>query len=131
MSDLGGRPRKEIDFEQFEKLCSIECTKEEVCAYFDIDDKTLEARLKEQYQAGFSEVYRSKKKRGRISLRRKQYEVALSGNPSMLIWLGKNYLSQTDKIKEDTTVKSKIDASNTFIWQVVASDKKKEEFYDP
>jgi hypothetical protein len=39
-------------------------------------------------------------KRGRAlrnaSLRRKQFEVADSGNPTMLIWLGKQYLGQKD-----------------------------------
>ena len=36
-----------------------------------------------------------------MSLRRKQYEVALSGNPSMLIWLGKNVLGQSDQVQQD------------------------------
>ena len=36
-----GRPRKEIDQEQFEKLCGLQCTEEEICAWFDISDKTL------------------------------------------------------------------------------------------
>jgi hypothetical protein len=31
------------------------------------------------------------------SLRRKQYEIAMKGNVSMLIWLGKNILNQAEK----------------------------------
>ena len=31
------------------------------------------------------------------NLRSKQVEVALAGNPTMLIWLGKQYLGQKDK----------------------------------
>ena len=31
------------------------------------------------------------------SLREKQYDVAMSGNVSMLIWLGKQVLGQSDK----------------------------------
>jgi hypothetical protein len=36
-----------------------------------------------------------------MSLRRKQYSTAMEGNATMLVWLGKNWLSQTDKM--DTT----------------------------
>jgi len=31
-------------------------------------------------------------------LKRKQVEVALAGNTTMLIWLGKQYLDQSDKV---------------------------------
>lgn len=34
---------------------------------------------------------------GCVSLRRKQIDVALAGNPTMLIWLGKQLLGQRDK----------------------------------
>ena len=34
-------------------------------------------------------------------LKRKQIDVALAGNVSMLIWLGKNYLGQADKLDEN------------------------------
>ena len=36
-----------------------------------------------------------------MSLRRKQYSTAMEGNATMLVWLGKNWLSQSDKL--DTT----------------------------
>ena len=35
------RPRKEIDQNEFEKLCALQCTQEEICAWFDVTDKTL------------------------------------------------------------------------------------------
>lgn len=37
-------------------------------------------------------------------LRAKQYEVAMAGNPTMLIWLGKQFLGQKDKTEQ--TVKT-------------------------
>jgi len=36
-----------------------------------------------------------------MSLRRIQYSTAMEGNATMLVWLGKNWLGQTDKL--DTT----------------------------
>lgn len=93
-----GRPKKQIDKDQFEKLCGLQCTLEEFCCYFDCDNKTLEKWCKRTYKQNFSEVFRVKKGNGKISLRRKQFELAMSGNPTMLIWLGRNMLGQTDKI---------------------------------
>lgn len=45
----------------------------------------------------FSEVFKRKREKGKVSLRRRQYEIATNGNVSMLIWLGKQWLNQTEK----------------------------------
>ena len=90
------RPKKEFDKNEFEKLCGLQCTKEEVCLWFDVTDKTLERWCKETYKAGFSEVFAIKRGLGKISLRRYQWQVAEKGNVTMLIWLGKQYLGQKD-----------------------------------
>ena len=99
-----GRPQKMIDQEQFEKLCGLQCTLDEFCCYFNCDNKTLEKWCKTTYKMNFSEIFKLKKGKGKISLRRKQFEVALSGNPTMLIWLGRNMLGQTDKYEIEQTV---------------------------
>lgn len=99
------RPKKKIDKEQFEKLCGLQCTIEEFCCYFDCDDETLSKWCKRTYNKSFSEIFKIKRGSGKISLRRKQFEVAMSGNPTMLIWLGRNYLNQTDKI--DVSIEEK------------------------
>lgn len=93
-----GRPKKEINKAQFEKLCGLQCTLEEICCYFDCDNKTLEKWCVKTYKKNFSEVFKLKRGNGKISLRRRQFEVAMDGNPTMLIFLGKNILKQTDKI---------------------------------
>lgn len=96
----GGRPVIElddIDWSTVEKLCGIHCTGEEIAGVLDISFDTLSRRIEEAYGFGFAEYYKRKSSRGKMSLRRKQHEVALSGNPTMLIWLGKQYLEQKDK----------------------------------
>ena len=40
------------------------------------------------------------KARGRVKLRRAQMEKALEGNPTMLIWMGKQLLGQSDNPSE-------------------------------
>ena len=92
-----GRPRKEIDWTEFTKLCQIQCTEEEIASFFDMSIETLNKRCKEEFDKTFLEVYSQKKLGGRASLRRMQWQAAESGNPTMLIWSGKQYLGQTDK----------------------------------
>ena len=94
---ITGRPRKELDFPQFEKLCAICATEEEIAHWFDMTVDTLSARCKENYGETFSEVYKKFSSEGKMSIRRKQIEVAMSGNVSMLIWVGKQTLGQKDR----------------------------------
>lgn len=90
-----GRPRKEIDQKQFENLCALQCTLEEMCGFFDVCTDTLEAWCKRIYKASFSEVFAKKRGAGKISLRRMQWRLAEKNAP-MAIWLGKQYLGQRD-----------------------------------
>ena len=89
------RPRKEIDQKQFENLCGLQCTLEEICGWFGCCTDTLEAWCKRTYKQGFSEVFRQKRGLGKISLRRSQWRLA-EKNANMAIWLGKQYLLQTE-----------------------------------
>ena len=93
---------KKIDWEVFDKLCSFQCTLEEIAAWFDCSIDTIENKCKKEKGMKFSEYYAQKKKFGRVSLRRKQMQVALSGNVTMLIFLGKQYLGQSDKVDHTT-----------------------------
>lgn len=92
-----GRPKKTIDQKAFENLCGLQCTESEICEFFDVTDKTLNAWCRRTYRMTFSEVFKKKREKGKVSLRRRQYEVAQAGNVSMLIWLGKQWLDQTEK----------------------------------
>lgn len=93
-----GRPRKEIDQKQFENLCALQCTLEEICGFFDVCTDTLESWCKRTYKENFSEVFAKKRGIGRISLRRNQWQLAAK-NASMAIWLGKQYLGQRDTVE--------------------------------
>lgn len=99
----GGRPRKEIPREEAEKLCKIGCTQEEVADWFGVSIDTVSARCKEWGFEGFPEFYKRHFAKGKASLRREQFKLALKGNCTMLIWLGKQYLDQSDKIEQDNS----------------------------
>ena len=87
-----------IDKKQFEKLCQLQCTLLEICDYFDVEDDTLNNWCKKTYRKTFSEVFKVKRGKGQISLRRMQWQQA-EKNATMAIWLGKQYLGQRDNIE--------------------------------
>lgn len=95
-----GRPKKKIDQQEFEKLCALQCTLNEVCSWFRVDDVTLNRWCKETYGTTFSEVFKVKRGIGQVSLRRSQFQMA-EKNPTMAIWLGKQYLGQRENIEID------------------------------
>lgn len=97
------RPRKVIDQQQFENLCALQCTEEEICGWFDVCTETLNSWCKRTYKSSFSEVFRQKRGKGKISLRRHQWRLAES-SASMAIFLGKQYLGQRDQIEAAVAV---------------------------
>lgn len=98
-----GRPHIEINKKEFEKLCGLQCTEAEICGWFGCCEDTLNKWCKNNYknESGksmtFSEVFEQKRANGKISLRRAQMQTALAGNATLLVWLGKNWLGQSDK----------------------------------
>ena len=95
-----GRPRKEIDKRDFEKLCMLQCTRAEICAWFNVSEPTLIDWCKRTYDGqDFLTVFNQKREGGKISLRRMQWQLA-GKSPAMAIFLGKNMLGQTDKVEQ-------------------------------
>jgi hypothetical protein len=95
------RPLTEIKKEDFEKLCQIQCTKIEICGWFNCSESTIERWCKRTYSMSFDAIYDQKRQGGCISLRRAQFQEALKGNTALLIWLGKQYLGQSDVEKAE------------------------------
>lgn len=89
------KPLKDIDPEQVRKLAAIGCTHEEIASVVGCSQDTIARRFLEDVEYGRSQ--------GKSSLRRKQWEMAMSGNVTMLVWLGKQYLGQSDKQTVENT----------------------------
>ena len=108
---MAGRPRIQIDQSQFENLCKMQCTETEICAWFNCCDETLNTWCKKTYKKTFEQCFAIFREGGKISLRRSQWKLAET-NPSMAIFLGKNYLNQSDdprKYQRDETTEDKLD----------------------
>lgn len=111
-----GRPAKTLDAKTFtgwEQLDSlIIWGTEDYCAErLGISVSTLYRLIKKRYKMSFDEYRNKKKEIVKITLFKKQYDVAMAGNPTMLIWLGKNELGQSDKIETKQETKVRLDMS--------------------
>ncbi len=76
----------------------MQCTDAEIAAWFSVTTRTIERRRKEPE---FAEAMSRGKMKGRISLRRQQLKLLEAGNGTMAVWLGKQYLGQTDEIRHE------------------------------
>ena len=89
-----GRPKIEIDEELLYKLATIHCTMREMVDIMGVSEDTL--------KRNFAGIIDKGKAEGKMRLRRKQIEVAMQGQPTMLIWLGKQMLGQSESpMQED------------------------------
>lgn len=87
--------RSEIDLAELEKLCALQCTDEEIGAWFGVSTRTIERR---RLEPEFAEVMERGKAKGRISVRRMQMKLLEEGNATMGVWLGKQLLGQVDQV---------------------------------
>ena len=88
-----GRQPVSIDLIELEKLCSLQCTNEEIAAWFKCSVRTIETYSK---KPEFAEVMARGRAKGRISVRRAQMKLLDAGNATMGVWLGKQFLGQRD-----------------------------------
>ena len=86
------RPKFKIDYEMVEKLAGIQCTQQEIASFLGCSVDTL------QRDKTFCGLYKKGQENGKMSLRRIQYKLA-EKNPTMAIFLGKQYLGQRDNIE--------------------------------
>jgi len=85
------RPKKTIDKDMVLKLATMHCTNVEIASFFECDVKTITNR--------FSKILTIGREQGKLRLRQLQWKAATKGNIKMLIWLGKQYLGQTENMK--------------------------------
>ena len=99
-----GRPKVEINWAQVEQMCWIQCTGEEIASIVGMSYDGLDNRIQNEFGMNFSEYFKKHSAHGKASLRRRQYKKAVEeGNPAMLIWLGKQWLGQSDHVEVETT----------------------------
>lgn len=98
------RKEKNKDEVVIENLSKCGLTNKEIAEALGYDENTLKRNF---------EIFLIK---GRANLKerlkRKQIQVAMQGNVTMLIWLGKQYLGQAEKIEESGEYKIVVERKN-------------------
>jgi hypothetical protein len=90
----GPQPRW-VDPDQLEKLAAFGCTIQEVATLFGFKSRTsIKTRIRRE---PWKSAWQRGQGRARIALRQAQWRAAEAGDSTMLIWLGKQYLGQTDQ----------------------------------
>ena len=104
-----GRPRKEINTEEFKKLCGLQCSLVEIAGFFDCSEDTIERWCKREFNETFAETFKKHSAAGKMSLRRNQFRLS-EKSAAMAIWLGKQYLGQKDNLEhEDSEALARLD----------------------
>lgn len=83
----------DLDRKQIWKLACMQCTLREIADVMDVSHETIRKHFSDLIEQGHSV--------GKQSLRRAQFEKAMNGSDRMLVWLGKQYLSQQDAPKDN------------------------------
>jgi hypothetical protein len=92
------RPESKIDPAELEKLCGMQCTDEEIAAFFGISTRTVVRRRQIQK---FRDIMDQARAKGRISVRRSLFKLAGGGNVAASIFLSKNLLGYKDVVTNE------------------------------
>jgi DNA-binding CsgD family transcriptional regulator len=98
MEDMA-RPPLDLDEARVAQLAFEGASNREIADILGCDHKTIENR--------FSPLLRKKRAERRTGLRKAQTDAAMAGDRTMLVWLGKQELGQTDKVNH--TLRDKTD----------------------
>jgi plasmid maintenance system antidote protein VapI len=104
------RPAVVVDWDFVDRNLEAGCDGTEVAAALGIAADTLYRHCQKEKGMTFDAYKQLKKARGDSLLKTKQFAVAMQGDRTMLVWLGKQRLSQRDKqeVEHDGAVEIKI-----------------------
>lgn len=87
-----GRPNMKFDLNQVKVFGLYGGSYSDMANFFNCSMKTIERNMGGDNE--FSRAYKNGRIETKLAIASKQRAVALAGNPTMLIWLGKQYLGQ-------------------------------------
>ena len=102
-----GRPKADIDWNKVDKYLQAQCDGVGIAGLLGIHQNTLYLACEEKFKISFSEYSAQKRGEGRELLRAKQFQSAMEGDKTMLVWLGKQYLGQREKTDSNINLQDK------------------------
>ncbi|WP_405379328.1 hypothetical protein [Phascolarctobacterium sp.] len=120
----GGRPIKlisELGMELIEKLAGLMCTDEEIAAMMSDQHEriSVDTLTNENNGKTFAECKEKGQAQGKASLRRNQFKLSES-SAAMAIFLGKNWLGQTDKQE----VKTELSGDGSIVFNIMPASQR-------
>lgn len=91
------RSKPIIDWDKVDEYLRAQCDGVGIASLFGVCYKTLSRRCEEEQKVPFVQYSAIKRAEGKELLRAKQFQVAMTGDKTMLVWLGKQHLNQTDR----------------------------------
>lgn len=80
---------KHIDPNEVEKLAAMACTAEEIGAFFECSQDTIERN--------FADALKKGRAKGRMSMKRALFQKVQAGDLGAMVWWGKNFAGMSDK----------------------------------
>lgn len=91
-----GRPLFPLDWDRVDYLFEAGCTGKEIALSFGMHYNTFVRRFEKEFGTNMTTYEAARRKVGEQNLHEAQYKKALSGDNTMLIWLGKQRLNQRE-----------------------------------
>jgi hypothetical protein len=97
-------PKISLDWSKIDKLLQSHCSGVGISGLIGVHVNTLYRKCEEDKGMKFEEYRHLKMAEGKELLRQKQFSVAMGGDKTMLVWLGKQYLDQSEKINAKSEI---------------------------
>ena len=114
------KTKANLNWDLIDKMLAKGSFATEIAAKIGVHPDTLYNRCKTDKNSEFSAYAQQKRSIGDISIREKQFDIAVEeGNVTMLIWLGKIRLGQTETqaLSTDAPKQDQIEAENLIMLQ--------------
>ena len=109
-----GRPQITVNWKAVDAMCMHHATHREISCFLGISEDTLSRAALRDHETTFAAYCEQKRLAANVRLREMQWEFAAKGNPALLIFLGKQYLGQMDKV-DHTTAGESLKIVNEFV----------------
>lgn len=90
----------EIDWKMVGRYLNAQCSGVAIASILGIHENTLYERCKTDQDMEFMAFAALKKAEGIELIRSKQFELAMRGDRTMLVWLGKQLLGQKEQVEQ-------------------------------
>jgi hypothetical protein len=125
-NETPGRTSIKINWDEANFALQAGCTGAEIAESLGCNKATFYYQVEKKYKIKYQHHLQNLRRKGLNSIKMKQYQIAMKGNVTMLIWLGKQYLGQ----KEDPKGTKEFDGKLNEFLDALKNIKNEKDFKD-